>query len=103
MGAGFLPDSPHLTDPILIKILTSLLQHSRHIRSNLEVYPGLTNNHYLSDLVGLIYAGILIPQFQEAQGWCKFGMEELEKQMFLQVYSDGVNFEAFNQLSSPGR
>jgi hypothetical protein len=93
-GLAFFLDSPHLTDPILIEILTSLLQHSRHIRSNLEVYPGMTNNHYLADLVGLIYAGILLPQFQEAQNWREFGIAELEKQMFLQVYSDGVNFEA---------
>lgn len=92
-GYYFFKESEALTDDFLIKFLKSLLAHGRHIMANLE-NRGITSNHYLSDLVGLIYLGITFPEFKEANRWREFGIKELVKEMGKQVYNDGMDFEA---------
>ncbi len=93
-GYYFFKGSPSLTDEFLLTFYKSLLVHGCHIRRNLENQWLVNNNHYLADLVGLIYLGILCPEFKEAAEWREFGMRELWQEMFNQVYADGVNFEA---------
>lgn len=93
LGFYFFKDSPAFTEDFLIKFLKSLLTHGRHIMANLE-NKGITNNHYLADLVGLIYLGIAFPEFKDAQRWLEFGIQELVKEMEKQVYDDGMDFEA---------
>ncbi|RIK38585.1 MAG: hypothetical protein DCC55_20745 [Chloroflexi bacterium] len=93
-GYYFFQNSPSLNDDFRLAFYKSLLQHGRHIYANLEYSETLTSNHYLSDIVGLVYLGILLPEFSEAQKWRTFGLQELEKEMFKQVYPDGVDFEA---------
>ena len=93
LGFYFFKDSPTFTDEFLVKFLKSLLAHGRHIMANLE-NKGNTNNHYLADLVGLIYLGIAFPEFKEARRWREFGVQELVKEMDKQVYDDGMDFEA---------
>jgi len=93
-GYYFSQGSPHLADEFLITFCKSLLAHGRFIIKNLERTPWLTTNHYLADLVGLIYLGILLPEFKEAHFWRDFGLRELWAEMFTQSYPDGVDFEA---------
>jgi len=91
-GASCLSEAFHQT------FFKSLLSHGRFIFSNLEIYNTpqgkFTTNHYLSNIVGLLYLGILFPEFKEAQKWKGFGLQELESEMFRQVYPDGFNFES---------
>jgi hypothetical protein len=93
-GYHFFKDSPSLNDAFRLTFFKSLLAHGRHIFRNLENQGDFTGNHYLANLVGLIYLGILCPEFKEAHRWRVFGLAELEREMFEQVYPDGVNFEA---------
>lgn len=93
-GYYFFKDSPLLDDRFLISFYKSLLYHGRHIMQNLERSEALTTNHYLSNLVGLIYLGILLPGLIEAQTWKDFGLLELESEIFKQITPDGVCFEA---------
>ena len=93
-GYYFFKDSSLLTQEFYLAFFKSLLAHGRHIMNNLEWSEELTSNHYLSNIVGLVYLGILLPEFKEAQQWRELGLQELEKEMFKQVYPDGVNFEA---------
>ena len=93
-GYHFFKDSPSLSKDFQITFYKSLLIHGRHIWRNLENQDDSTNNHYLSNLLGLIYLGILCPEFKEAKRWREFGLQELELEMFKQVYPDGVDFEA---------
>jgi len=93
-GYYFFQDSPSLNDEFRLAFFKSLLVHGRHIMNNLERSGTLTTNHYLSDIVSLVYLGILLPEFKEARRWRDFGLQELEKEMFKQVYPDGVDFEA---------
>lgn len=93
-GYYFFRDSPELSDRFLLKFLKSLLVHGRHIRSNLErTWTGMNTNHYLSNLVGLVYLGIMFPEFKEAEQWRNFGVRELIKEMAKEVYADGVDYE----------
>jgi len=94
-GYYFFKDSPKVTDEFLLKLLKSLLIHGRHIRANLEGnWSGVNGNHYLSDIVGLLYLGVMFPDFKEAKRWREFGIKELVREMEMQVYPDGVDFEA---------
>jgi len=93
-GYYFFKDSPSLEEGFLLTFFKSLLIHGRHIFRNLENQGDFTGNHYLSNLVGLIYLGILCPEFEEARRWREFGLQEIEKEMFKQVFPDGVDFEA---------
>ena len=51
------------------------------------------SNHYLSDIVGLVYLGLVFSEFKEAKKWREFGIKELVKEMKKQVYPDGVDYE----------
>ena len=93
-GYVFFQASPVLDDGFRWSLCRSLWWHGRHIMANLERTATFAGNHYLSDIVGLIYLGILLPELKEARAWREFGLKELEREMFKQVYPDGGNFEA---------
>ena len=92
-GYAFFQLSIEIGDDFLINFLKSLQIHGQHIYKNLENRGDITGNHYIADLVGLIYLGILCPQLKNAQIWRDFALHELEVEMFKQVHSDGVHFE----------
>ena len=94
-GYYFFKDSQEVSDDFLVKFLESIFIHGRHIRSNLErsLLRGINNNHYLSDIVGLVYLGVMFPEFKEARKWREYGIKELVNTMKKQVYPDGVNYE----------
>ena len=54
----------------------------------------LENNHYVSDIVGLIYIGLLFRNTRQGKKWLKFGIKELKRQIKKQIYDDGCDFEA---------
>ena len=95
-GLAFFSDSVSVTDEFLVELARSLLVHGRHIMGNLEGSRENrhTNNHYLSNIVGLVYLGICCRFFKEAERWLRFATEELWNEVFKQVYPDGVDFEA---------
>src|SRR5438093_108752 len=80
--------------------IQSLAAHGKYIYDNLEFdrrlldgeYLRVNGNHYLSDLVGLVYLGILLPG-SEAKKWLTKGVEELILEIDVQVLSDGVHWE----------
>jgi len=94
-GLAFFLDSPSMTDKFLLRLTRSLLVHGRHIMGNLEGSreDNHTTNHYIADLVGLIYLGICCPFLKEAKRWLGFATDELWNEVFKQVYPDGVDYE----------
>ena len=92
-GYYFFKDSPFFSKDFLLQYLKSILQHSRHILNNLENTGPVNTNHYLSNLTGLVYAGILFPEFKEARKWRNFGINELFLEVNKQINSDGMSFE----------
>ena len=78
-----------------VKFFLQLLQqHGNYIRRNLEFSYLATSNHYLSDVVGLLWLGLLLPELREANSWRDFGLGQMLREMDKQVLADGVDFEA---------
>lgn len=75
-------------------VLRLLQQHGRYIQNNLEFSYIATSNHYLSDVTGLLWLGVLLPELREAESWKTFGLAELLREMDKQILSDGADFES---------
>jgi hypothetical protein len=86
--------SRELTEGQLMLMLTLFDQHGAHIRRNLEFSYIATSNHYLSDVAGLLWLGVMLPELEAAAGWREFGRRELQREMEKQVLTDGADAEA---------
>ena len=75
-------------------LLRSLFAHGRFIAANLENGMPVTSNHYLADLTGLLFLGVLFKGAPEADVWKGFAITEIAKESRRQTYDDGVDFEA---------
>ena len=60
----------------------NLYQHGEYIYLNLEKSLELANNHYLSNLVGLIFLGIYFKdlKYKKPNKWLNFSLKEMEKE-----------------------
>lgn len=86
--------SPELNADSLSFFLQLLQRHGRYIRRNLEFSYISTSNHYLSDVVGLLWIGLLLPELRDAHEWRDFGLDQTLREMDKQVLSDGADFES---------
>ena len=94
-AVGLLATSPLTTQDWLAEVLASLVAHGRFLMDNLEVRDdGVTTNHYLADLVGLLYLGLCLKEVREAEGWATFAVRALVREMDRQVLADGVHYES---------
>jgi hypothetical protein len=75
------------------RFLRSVWQHGWYIERNLEDKGGMRTNHYLSNVVGLLFIGVMFPAWPDAPRWREFGYRELVRCMEEMVYPDGVSFE----------
>ncbi|MCE9590353.1 MAG: heparinase II/III family protein [Planctomycetes bacterium] len=94
IALNYLMPHPALDDAFLAELEQSLFQHGTHTRTHLEGTAKLRSNHYLADLQGLIYLGLLFRHTAEGQEWLAFSVRELEAEMQWEVYDDGTDFEA---------
>lgn len=81
----------------------SVLEHGRHILGNLEWSETLRGNHYLADVVGLLFAGAYLPDVPEAAAWREQATTEVLAEATAQFSPDGSNFEAstaYHRLSA---
>lgn len=82
-------------DPDFLQFFLRLLQqHGNYIRRNLEFSYIATSNHYLSDVVGLLWLGLLLPELRDAEAWRNFGLDQTLREMDKQVLADGADFES---------
>ncbi len=99
VGIYYFKKSQSIDRSFWVEVNRSLYLHGKFIYNNLEK-GFINNNHYFSDLVGLIWLGIYFSNFKyikKSNGpekWLKFGIEELEIEMEKQVYEDGCDYEA---------
>lgn len=86
-------------------LLNHLWQTGKFIESNLEcdIY-GHGNNHYLANLAGLVFTGLLLRDtVPQGERWLNKGRTGLESEMAYQVNSDGGSFEgslSYHRLSA---
>lgn len=85
-------DNPDV-DALALKMIPSLIAHARFVRANIEKNE-VPSNHYLSNLAGLIYVGIFLSEWPEAQEWLDYSTSEFIQMMEYMVHPDGMFFEA---------
>lgn len=73
-------------------IETYLYIHGEYILSNLEWFDD-RNNHYLSNLCGLIYISTYLESNKELNLWLGFSVSQLLSESKRQFNNDGSNFE----------
>lgn len=87
-----------INDNIFLNLFNnSLYQHAKYIWMNLEKGLGPANNHYLSNLTGLLFIGLYFKNSRkkkESKKWYKFALKELEKEMIIENNEDGTNYES---------
>ena len=71
----------------------AVYQHGVFIFNNLEQKEGAAGNHYLFNLVGLLFVSNYLSTTSELNKWKAFAEEELEKEFYKQFFNDGGNFE----------
>jgi len=81
--------SPSFTPEFLTEFLVNYHKHALHILANYSDQ----GNHLLFEAQRMIYAGTFFPEFKEAQDWRKSGIEILNREVNVQVYNDGGQFE----------
>ena len=72
----------------------SISEHGKHIFGNLDHRKKFSSNHYLSNLTGLIFISVYLPETNETKKWLHFSVSELANEISNQFLSDGGNFES---------
>jgi hypothetical protein len=75
-------------------LCASVRSHARHLAANLEWAPQFRANHYLADIVGLLYCAAYLQRDEESDLWLHFAAHELLSEAKRQFHEDGGNFEA---------
>lgn len=66
--------------------------HAWLIERRLSRYSS-ANNHLIAEAAGLVYAGMLLPEFPRAQAWREQGLSILESEAARQILPDGGGVE----------
>ncbi len=80
--------------PFLAEAAAGLVAHGRHIAANLEWHDSHRANHYLADIVGLLFVAAYLPRTPESDRWLAFAVRQLVAEVERQFTDDGANFEA---------
>ena len=73
---------------------SALFDHGVFIRNNLENTYEVTSNHFLSNILGLQFAGAVFAGLPQGEAWTAFAREALEQEMVVQVLPDGADYES---------
>ena len=82
-------DSPAFTPEFLTEFLINYHRHAEHIMNNWSQ----KGNHLLFEAQRMICAGSFFPEFKNAQTWRQSGVDILNKEINIQVYEDGAQYE----------
>ncbi|OQW43932.1 MAG: hypothetical protein A4S16_05465 [Proteobacteria bacterium SG_bin6] len=75
------------------KFLENVYLHGDFISRHLEK-SDVNGNHYTADAAGLAMIGQFLSHHPKARRWCEEGWAILSAEIMLQVFPDGVDFEA---------
>ncbi len=80
-------------------VFASLLNHALFICNNLEVRRDPrgrvnNNNHFMSNVCGLLFLGILFQDLPQAQKWLSLAFRDFCSEVLRQINPDGCDFEA---------
>jgi hypothetical protein len=86
--------SQNLDEKNVATLLAVFDDHGWFIETHLEFSYIATSNHYLSDVVGLVWLGVMLPELEGASRWRSVGLRQMLREMDKQVLNDGADFEA---------
>jgi len=92
LALDFFASSKLLDEAFMCNYINSIIQHGHFIWRNIE-YADIRGNHYLADLVGLVYIGCYFHEYPESRKWLQFSTNKLEEEIFGQIHPDGVDHE----------
>lgn len=81
--------SPSFTPAFLTEFLVNYHRHAVHILGNYSEQ----GNHLLFEAQRMLAAGAYFPEFKEANAWRKSGIDILNREIKVQVYPDGGQYE----------
>ncbi len=85
--------SPLINDAFIRKISLSLYDHGWFIYRNLEKGFPYSDNHYASNIAGLLFLGSFFKDIPEGKRWFNFALKEFYSEVRVQVMPSGVHFE----------
>ena len=88
IGAGLDPGQD-----IIDIVLRAAREHADHIATHLEWSESGRSNHYLANLVGLLWAASYLPSDLQTDGWLAFASAEFLQEADRQFLPDGGNYE----------
>ena len=81
-------ESPAFTDDIIVDWYKSVWEHGERLCNDYR-----TANWLLMEMDGLAQIGILYPVLRDSTRWYSFAVEMLDRQLDLQFYPDGMQYE----------
>lgn len=90
---NFISASESFTDGFVARVNKLLYQHAFFIRNNLEKVIPFSNNHYFSDLVGLLYLGMFFRERCCGRLWLRYALKHYKKEVLIETMPSGVNYE----------
>jgi hypothetical protein len=87
-------DYTHILDGEFTSLfIDNVYQHGHFLWNNLEQKEGAAGNHYLFNLVGLLFVTNYLSENEETVAWKKFAEKEVVVEFQKQFFTDGGNFE----------
>ena len=77
-----------LSDALIVKIFKSVWEHAYHLRHYCS-----THNWLIIELTGFLQIACFYPFFENAAAWRKFIFERLLKEIDVQIYPEGFQYE----------
>ncbi len=95
LALDILHDAGITLDQEFIAVVTaSLDDHARHILRHLEWSETARGNHYLGNILGILFAASHLPETPETLAWQAFAVEQMQVEILRQFRTDGGGFEA---------
>src|SRR6185295_3056952 len=94
MGLELVRNSGALDDAFWARAYRALFDHGVFIRNNLENKYEVTSNHFLSNLLGLMFLGAVFADLEQGAEWLSFSRTAIDREMTVQVLGDGADYES---------
>jgi uncharacterized heparinase superfamily protein len=92
LASELIADSPEAG--ALPRLYGRLFEHGAFVRDHLENQYEVTSNHYLSNLAGLLFVGVVFHRTSRGRQWLEFARAALEEEIVTQVLPDGADYES---------
>lgn len=79
---------PSFDDDLITDWCKSVWEHGAHLHTDHTI-----GNWLIMEMTGLLHIGLLYPCFKDSAVWYRFALEKLTKELAVQIYDDGFQYE----------